>query len=105
MQIFLMSQADIVFGMHGAAFTNVMFMYPCSGLIEIFSPAAVKEYYKFMAKKAQLEYIGYSKSIVDKSTPLPKDKRNYNLIVDLATFQQAFSSLLEAVKEKKYRVV
>lgn len=101
-QVKIMSEIDLLFGMHGAAFCNIMFMRPRSGFIEFFSPTARIVYYQNMAKKCDLVYSGISKVKADLSRGVPKDHRNMNVFVDLSYAGKVFSSIVEEVKKQKY---
>jgi singapore isolate B (sub-type 7) whole genome shotgun sequence assembly, scaffold_4 len=100
-----MSRTDLVFGMHGAAFVNIMFMRPRSGFIEFFSPTSQIPYYQNMAKHCDLISEGISKVTADKSRKMPKDHRNLNIIVDLPYAKTVFSSVVAEVKKQKYALV
>ncbi|KAK8789683.1 hypothetical protein WA171_001774 [Blastocystis sp. BT1] len=104
-QVKVMSRTDLVFGMHGAAFVNIMFMRPRSGFIEFFSPTSQIPYYQNMAKHCDLISEGISKVTADKSRKMPKDHRNLNIIVDLPYAKTVFSSVVAEVKKQKYALV
>lgn len=97
-----MSETDILFGFHGAAFVNILFMRPYSGFVEIFSPVARIPYYENMAKRIHLFYAYFVKSQVDRTYPLPQDKRNYNLILDIPSFISEYEDIVNKVKSQKY---
>ena len=101
----IMSEVDILFGFHGAAFVNIMFMRPFSGFLEIFSPVARIGYYENMAKRVQLFYTPITKSKVDRSKPLPKDGRNHNLFVNIPNFVDEYEVIAKKVWGKKYTYV
>ena len=100
-----MSQTDLLFGMHGAAFVNIMFMRPRSGFIEFFSPASRIPYYQNMAKHCDLISDGIDKVKVDRSRAIPKDRRNANIIVDVPYAITIFSRIVAEVKKQKYALV
>ena len=104
-QVKVKSRTDLVFGMHGAAFVNIMFMRPRSGFIEFFSPTSQIPYYQNMAKHCDLTSEGISKVTADKSRKMPKDHRNLNIIVDLPYAKTVFSSVVAEVKIQKYALV
>ena len=96
-QVVLMSSTDIVMGMHGAAFVNIMFMRPRSGFMEFFSPIARIFYYEYMAKKTDLVYVGISRNRIAPS--------NKNIIVDVNFVVKQFVPLVSDVFEQKYYIV
>ena len=104
-QLKLMSETDIIIGVHGAAFVNIMFMMPFSGFIEFKSPAARLMYYTMMARRTQLIYREMWKAKVDFSGKLPRDKRNCNLIADIKEVVDSVREIAQNVKKEKYRIV
>ena len=104
-QVTIMSETDILFGFHGAAFVNIMFMRPYSGFVEIFSPVARIGYYESMAKRIQLFYAYFIRSKVDRTYPLPNDKRNYNLILDISSFISEYEEIVKKVRSRKYSII
>lgn len=104
-QVVLMSSTDIVMGMHGAAFVNIMFMRPRSGFMEFFSPIARIFYYEYMAKKTDLVYVGISRNRIAPSKKKIPDGRNKNIIVDVNFVVKQFVPLVSDVFEQKYYIV
>ena len=100
-----MRETDIIIGVHGAAFVNIMFMMPFSGFIEFKSPAARLMYYTMMARRTQLIYREMWKAKVDFSGKLPRDKRNCNLIADIKEVVDSVREIAQNVKKEKYRIV
>ena len=100
-----MKETDIIIGVHGAAFVNIMFMMPFSGFIEFKSPGARLMYYTMMARKTQLIYREMWKTKVDFSGKLPRDKRNCNLIADIKEVVDSVREIAQNVKKEKYRIV
>ena len=104
-QVEIMSNTDIVFGIHGAGFTNVLFLRPKSGLIELFSSEFVRVYYKNLAMKSYTFYctVRDNKGMIDyKYKELFKDSRNNNLEVNLTSMASAFSKMISVVQNEKY---
>ena len=101
-QVRLMSETDLVFGVHGAAFVNVMFLRPRSGLIEFFAPRFHKEYYRNMAMREGLVYLSFTRTTADPNQIVPKDRRNANIIVSVKDAIPAFEKVIENVKKIKY---
>ena len=104
-QILSMRSTDILFGYHGAAFVNIMFMMPYPGFIEVFSPLIRHQYYELMSKKTQVAYRCLTRSTVDHTKEQPRDKRNPNIIVDVNKVVKYVNELAEIVNKEKYKVV
>ena len=104
-QILSMRSTDILFGYHGAAFVNIMFMMPYSGFIEVFSPLLRPRYYELMSNKTKVAYRCLKRSNVDHSKKQPKDKRNPNIFVDVDKVVKYVYELAEIVNKEKYKMV
>lgn len=109
-QVKLMSDTDIVFGIHGAAFINILFMRPKSGLLEFFSPIFHVGYYEAIALKSNTIYDCVKNNLVEKlpSSVKPKkkrDPRNANLEINLTAASIKFSKMVVLVWENKYKRV
>ena len=50
-QVISMFKVDILFTVHGAGLTNVIFMLPGSALIEVFPPLFREPYYMYVRRK------------------------------------------------------
>ena len=99
-QILSMRSTDILFGYHGAAFVNIMFMMLYSGFIEVFSPLLRPRYYELMSNKTKVAYRCLTRSNVDHTKKQPQDKRNPN-IVDVNKVVKYVYELAEIVKKCK----
>ena len=104
-QILSMRSTDILFGYHGAAFVNIMFMMPYSGFIEVFSPIARPRYYDMMAIRTQLAYRCLMRNTFDRSKKRPRDGRNLNIVVDVNKVVEYVNQLAEIVSNQKYKIV
>lgn len=105
-QVQLMSKTDIVFGIHGAAFINVLFMRPKSGLIEYFSPVFSATYYETISRKSYILYSSIKDNVVSKKDKkVLKDKRNANLNVSIRSSINKFRIMISQVWEEKYKSV
>ena len=104
-QILSMRSTDILFGYHGAAFVNIMFMMPYSGFIEVFSPLIRPQYYELMSKKTQVAYRCLTRSTIDDTKEQPQDRRNANINVDVNKVVEYVNELAEIVNIEKYKVV
>lgn len=105
-QVQLMSQVDIVFGVHGAAFINILFMRPKSGLIEYFSPVFFASYYQSISTKSYILYSSIKDNVVArKDKKALKDKRNANLEVSIRSSINKFNIMISQVWEEKYKSV
>ena len=104
-QILSMRSTDILFGYHGAAFVNIMFMMPYSGFIEVFSPISRPRYYDMMAIRTQLAYRCLTRNTFDRSKKRPRDGRNLNIFVDVNMVVEYVNQLAEIVSKHKYKIV
>ena len=104
-QILSMRSTDILFGYHGAAFVNIMFMMPYSGFIEVFSPISRPRYYDMMAIRTQLAYRCLTRNTFDRSKKRPRDGRNLNIFVDVNMVVEYVNQLAEIVSNQKYKIV
>ena len=104
-QILSMRSTDILFGYHGAAFVNIMFMMPYSGFIEVFSPISRPRYYDMMAIRTQLAYRCLTRNTFDRSKKRPRDGRNLNIFVDVNMVVEYVNQLAEIVNNQKYKIV
>ena len=82
-QVLLMSKIDIIFGVHGAGFVNILFLLPKSGLIEFFVTRFYRPYYRNMCKKCDLLYDNV-------------DKNPYRIESDTTMMRFIYSRLREA---------
>ena len=104
-QIISMQNTDILFGYHGAAFVNIMFMMPYSGFIELFSPLAILSYYTNMARRTKLVYRCLMNSTFDPFQEQPDNKRNMNIFVDIDKVVEYVNELAVLVRKEKYKIV
>ena len=82
-QVLLMSKTDIIFGVHGAGFVNILFLLPKSGLIEFFVTKFYRPYYMNMCRKCNLLYDNV-------------DKNPYRIESDSTMMRFIYSRLREA---------
>ena len=52
-----MFPVDILFTVHGAGLTNLVFMLPGSALIEVFPPLFLERYYMYSSRLADIHYL------------------------------------------------
>lgn len=66
-QVISMFSIDILFTVHGAGLTSVLFMLPGSGMIEVFPPLFKEPYYMWVSRFSDIVYRRISETrIVDK---------------------------------------
>ena len=66
-QVISMFSIDILFTVHGAGLTSVLFMLPGSGMIEVFPPLFKGPYYMWVSRFSDIVYRRISETrIVDK---------------------------------------
>ena len=51
-----MFPVDVMFSVHGAGLTNLVFMLPGSGLVEVLPPLFVERYYMYASRKSDIVY-------------------------------------------------
>lgn len=108
-QVELMSETDIVFGVHGAAFINILFMRPKSGLMEFFSPIFYVAYYESIATKSHIIYSKVKNNKIERVKKEEKkknrDPRNANLFINVQSTVNKFSIMVNNVMIEKYKLV
>lgn len=103
-QVRLMSETDVLCGMHGAGFVNSMFLRPRSGFVEFFSPVAIIPYYQNLAMKAGYIYKPMARTKAD-MTKIPRDKRNMNVYLQLDLTIGVMKNVVQLVWAQKYATV
>ena len=106
-QVISMFSIDILFSVHGAGLTSVVFMLPGSGVLEIFPPLFRKPYYMMVSRASSIVYRRISETrIVNKS-----DYRNIQRVIDLTNkvfylpphlVTEKMEELIPMVWERKY---
>lgn len=67
-QVISMFSIDILFTVHGAGLTSLLFMLPGSGVVEVFPPLFRKPYYMMVSRSSDIVYRRISETkIVDKN--------------------------------------
>ena len=56
-QALVMTDVDVFIGVHGAQMSNIMFMKPFSGVIEVFNPLFFLPCYQSIAQYSRLQYV------------------------------------------------
>jgi capsular polysaccharide biosynthesis protein len=82
-QILLFSQADIVMGIHGAGFANIMYS-DNSTIVEIFPEGGVRTCYYILANEMGLNYDCYIADPEKKST---ESGKNSDIMMNLDNFR------------------
>ena len=101
---------DVMVSVHGAGLTNILFMLPYSGLVEIFPPLFFEPYYRSICRNSDLIYrsIRYSK-IVNKRDYVyirrKLDLTNKVFYVPPLNFTNDLNDIVHQVREKKYSMV
>lgn len=103
-QVRLFSQTDVVMGMHGAGFSNIVFMMPKSCVVEIFNPFFRRDYYQNMAKNSLLYYVYIDNTtIVNKN--YERDDRNLNIEMDVEYTVDILVRVIDFVLYNKYNMI
>lgn len=101
---------DVMVSVHGAGLTNILFMLPFSGLVEIFPPLFFEPYYRSICRNSDLIYrsIRYTK-IVNKKDYIyirrKLDLTNKVFYVPPLNFTNDLNDIVQQVREKKYNMV
>lgn len=109
-QVVSMFPIDVMVSVHGAGLTNILFMLPYSGLVEIFPPLFFEPYYRSICRNSDLIYrsIRYSK-IVNKRDYVyirrKLDLTNKVFYVPPLNFTNDLNDIVHQVREKKYSMV
>ena len=109
-QVISMFSIDILFSVHGAGLTSVVFMLPGSGVLEIFPPLFRKPYYMMVSRASNIVYRRISETrIINKS-----DYRNIQRVIDLTNkvfylppnlVTEKMEEIIPMVWERKYSIV
>jgi capsular polysaccharide biosynthesis protein len=89
-QIF--ASAEIVIGLHGSSFTNIVFCQPGARVIEIFSPDYIAPYYWSLANIAQLRYAAYCEDALFRGMAGYRFKRNIGVTINVKNFKDFFEN-------------
>lgn len=109
-QVSFMVRTDIVFGVHGAGFVNILFLLPNSGVFELFPRRYHKLHYQHMADKAKLFYRYIRDNPIQNETdPKLIDRirvasRDGNIIVNKEVVYSFFKELIHDVRVNKYKL-
>ena len=104
-QVRLMSETDLLCGMHGAGFVNTLFLRPRSGFVAFFSPVAFIPYYQNLASKAGYIYKPMVRTRADLSKGVPRDKRNMNVFLQVNLTVDMVAAVAQKVWDQKYAIV
>ena len=109
-QVVSMFSIDVMVSVHGAGLTNIVFMLPYSGLVEIFPPLFFEPYYRSIARNADLVYRSVrSAKIVNKSdyrySQRKLDLTNKVFYQPPANFSADLNYVVKTVREMKYKMV
>lgn len=109
-QVVSMFPVDIMFTVHGAGLTNIIFMLPGSGLIEVFPPLFREPYYMWVSRFGDLVYqrISETKIINKKEYRYIRSKLDYtNKVFYLPPHlvEEKMANVTVRVWEKKYSYV
>ena len=109
-QVNYMVRTDIVFGVHGAGFVNILFLLPNSGVFELFPRRYTKEHYHNMANKARLFYRCIKNNPIKEETDpklierIRSFSRDGNIIVNENLVYSLLKELIHDVRVNKYKM-
>lgn len=109
-QVVSMFPIDVMVSVHGAGLTNILFMLPYSGLVEIFPPLFFEPYYRSICRNSDLIYrpIRYSKIVNKKDYYTVRrkiDLTNKVFYVPPLNFTKDLNDVVKQVREMKYTMV
>ena len=109
-QVNYMVRTDIVFGVHGAGFVNILFLLPNSGVLELFPRRYTKEHYHNMANNARLFYRCIKNNPIKEETDpkliqrIRSFSRDGNIIVNENLVYSLLKELIHDVRVNKYKM-
>lgn len=109
-QVNYMVRTDIVFGVHGAGFVNILFLLPNSGVLELFPRRYTKEHYHNIANKARLFYRCIKNNPIKEETDpkliqrIRSFSRDGNIIVNKNLVYSLLKELIHDVRVNKYKM-
>ena len=109
-QVNYMVRTDIVFGVHGAGFVNILFLLPNSGVLELFPRRYTKEHYHNMANNARLFYRCIKNNPIKEETDpkliqrIRSFSRDGNIIVNKNLVYSLLKELIHDVRVNKYKM-
>lgn len=109
-QVNYMVRTDIVFGVHGAGFVNILFLLPNSGVLELFPRRYTKEHYHNMANKTRLFYRCIKNNPIKEETDpkliqrIRSFSRDGNIIVNKNLVYSLLKELIHDVRVNKYKM-
>lgn len=92
-QVSIMSQTDLAVSIHGAQLTNIMFIPPGGGVIEIFNPFFKFPNYGYLAEKAELKYVAFRNTTV-KEEPIEVRQKWWDPTVNYKVYVMVDALLL-----------
>ena len=109
-QVISMFKVDILFTVHGAGLTNIIFMLPGSALIEVFPPLFREPYYMYAARSSDIIYqrISETKIINKKDYMYVRRKIDYtNKVFYLPPHlvEEKLANVTVRAWDKKYSIV
>ena len=109
-QVISMFSIDILFTVHGAGLTSLLFMLPGSGVIEVFPPLFRKRYYMIVSRESNIVYRRISDTrIINKKDYLyihrniDYTNKVFYLPPNLVT--EKMEEIIPMVWERKYSIV
>ena len=109
-QVNYMVRTDIVFGVHGAGFVNILFLLPNSGVLELFPRRYTKEHYHNLANNARLFYRCIKNNPIKEETDpkliqrIRSFSRDGNIIVNKNLVYSLLKELIHDVRVNKYKM-
>lgn len=88
-QVKLFSEALVVMGPHGSAFTNIIFCKKQTVVIDIVNSSQVNPCFWIISQLCRLDY----RNIFGESVPIDNNYKNDNILIDMEVFRSCFRNL------------
>lgn len=85
-QVFLFSEAAVIIGSHGSAFTNLVFCKPGAIVMDIFNTTHTNPCFWIIAQLAGLQYFYFQ----GKSVPINQNPKSDNTVINIDRFKEFF---------------
>ena len=102
MQVRMMVDTRLLISIHGAQLTNLIFMHPGSGVIEIFNPQFSEDCYERLSKLCELKYTAFRSTRIVAEIPIEIRRTwwhsalNYHTLVDIPVLVSVVKSYVNS---------
>ena len=85
MQVRMMVETTLLISIHGGQLTNLMFMHPGSGVIEIFNPYLKVDCYERLSKVCEMQYTAFRGTLIAAEIPIEIRRKWWNPMLNYHT--------------------